>query len=28
LRSSDPNAVLACYRITADDFQKAMSRTH
>jgi len=28
LRSSDLNAVLACYRITADDFQKAMSRTH
>jgi hypothetical protein len=28
LRSSDPNAVLSCYRITADDFQKAMSRTH
>ena len=28
LRSSDLNAVLACYRTTADDFQKAMSRTH
>jgi hypothetical protein len=26
LRSSDPNAVLPCYRTTADDFQKAMSR--
>jgi hypothetical protein len=28
LRSSDPNAVLPCYRTTADDFQKAMSRGH
>ena len=28
LRSSDLNAVLACYRTTAADFQKAMSRTH
>jgi hypothetical protein len=28
LRSSDLNAVLPCYRTTADDFQKAMSRTH
>jgi hypothetical protein len=26
LRSSDLNAVLPCYRTTADDFQKAMSR--
>ena len=28
LRSSDLNAVLRCYRTTADEFQKAMSRTH
>jgi len=28
LRSSDLNAVLPCYRTTADDFQKAMSRAH
>ncbi len=28
LRSSDLNAMLPCYRTTADDFQKAMSRTH
>ena len=28
LRSSDLNAVLPCYRTTADDFQKAMSRSH
>lgn len=26
LRSSDLNAVLPCYRTTADDFRKAMSR--
>jgi hypothetical protein len=28
LRSSDPNAVLPCYRTTAGDFQKAMSKAH
>jgi hypothetical protein len=28
LRSVDPNKVLPCYRTTADDFQKAMSRAH
>jgi hypothetical protein len=28
LRFSDLNAVLPCYRTTAGDFQKAMSRTH
>ena len=28
LRSSDLNAVLPCYRTTAADFQKAMSRKH
>jgi len=28
LRSADPNAVLPCYRTTAGDFQKAMSRAH
>jgi len=28
LRSSDLNAVLPCYRTTATDFQKAMSRGH
>src|ERR1039458_7101272 len=28
LRSFDLNAVLPCYRTTADDFQKAMSQTH
>jgi hypothetical protein len=28
LRSTDLNAVLPCYRATADDFQKAMSKTH
>ncbi len=28
LRSYDLNAVLPCYRTTADDFQKAMLRTH
>ena len=28
LRSSDLNAVLPCYRTTAGDFQKAMSRAH
>jgi hypothetical protein len=28
LRSSDLNAVLPCYRTTAGDFQKAMSRPH
>jgi hypothetical protein len=26
LRATDPNAVLPCYRTTASDFQKAMSR--
>lgn len=26
LRAFDPNAILPCYRTTADDFQKAMSR--
>ena len=26
LRATDPNAVLPCYRTTATDFQKAMSR--
>ncbi|HEY6303547.1 MAG TPA: hypothetical protein VIX14_10810 [Terriglobales bacterium] len=28
LRSSDLTAVLPCYRTTASDFQKAMSRAH
>ena len=28
LRSSDVNAVLPCYRTTAGDFEKAMSRGH
>jgi hypothetical protein len=28
LRSSDLNAVMPCYRTTADDFQKAMSKSH
>ncbi len=28
LRSADLNAVLPCYRTTADDFQKAMLRPH
>lgn len=28
LRSSDLNAVLPCYRTTAEDFRKALSRTH
>lgn len=28
LRSADLNAALACYRTSADDFQKAMSRAH
>jgi len=27
LRSADPSAVLPCYRTTAGDFQKAMSRS-
>jgi hypothetical protein len=28
LRATDLTAVLPCYRATADDFQKAMSKTH
>ncbi|MFZ0799178.1 MAG: hypothetical protein WCA13_19605 [Terriglobales bacterium] len=28
LRAADLNAVLPCYRTTADDFQKAMSQAH
>ena len=28
LRFSDPDAVLPCYRTTAGDFQRAMSRAH
>jgi hypothetical protein len=28
LRSTDLNALLPCYRATADDFQKAMSKGH
>ncbi len=28
LGPNDPNSVLSCYRTTADDFRKALSRAH